>query len=470
MGTIYAGPHSPIQRVSEAIASGVEANVSIVASGLQRIAGTGYFTQTVGMKIPESFLLAKAMRLKKTIVVPSPGRDRWCLDCSTRHSCRETVAMVVPIMLDTVAVGAIAIVGDSERQRARLLENETGFLAFMREMGNIVALQMPAHEPTFQPNRERHVSFDDILGEADPMVDAKSKAMKAAQTNASILLQGESGTGKEMFARAIHGASKRSSGPFVAVNCAAIPEPLFESELFGYEDGAFTGARKGGKPGILELANGGTLFLDEIGDLPLTLQGKLLRVIENNELLRVGGRVPVRLNVRLISATHKNLEELVLGGSFREDLFYRINVITISLPPLRDRPQDIPMLINQFLLRHSRGQGLASSIAGDVLDILSDYPWPGNVRELDNLIEYLVTMASGPVITLSDLPPKYRVRVHRINKGSVIPLRELERTAILNALRVYGASGRGKRLAAKALGIDISTLYRKLKQYSMISE
>ena len=310
-------------------------------------------------------------------------------------------------------------------------------------------------------NVSANFSFDSIIGASDGLLVAKEIARKAASRDSSILIVGETGTGKEVFARAIHRASSRSNKPFVAVNCAAIPESLLESELFGYEDGAFTGARRGGKPGKLELANGGTLFLDEVGDMPLHLQPKVLRVLESHEVERVGGTRPFPLNIRVIAATNRDLEAMVERGEFRADLFYRLNVIRIDIPPLRDRLEDIPLLVEHFLRRVSQRMGLHEQlqVSPEAMDMLTHYHWPGNVRELANVIEFAANIAEGPMTTSSTLPSPLRSRQHMSGFGN---LETLENEAIMRALARFGLSTSGKKLAARELGISLSTLYRRI--------
>jgi PAS domain S-box-containing protein len=233
--------------------------------------------------------------------------------------------------------------------------------------------------------------FASIKGHNQRLMDLINMAKKVAGTNAIVLIRGESGTGKELFARAIHEASPRAEKPFVVVNCAAIPATLFESEVFGYEAGAFTGANKRGKTGVFETANGGTLFLDEVAELPLDLQVKLLRVLQNQVFYRVGGSTPVKIDVRFITATHRNLEEMLQKGQFREDLYYRLNVVTLEVPPLRDRREDIPELVYQFIQEYSQIYDKhITKIEPEVMSLLLTFTWPGNVRELKNVIERMV--------------------------------------------------------------------------------
>ena len=291
---------------------------------------------------------------------------------------------------------------------------------------------------------------------------------RVANTDSTILIRGETGTGKSLFARAVHEQSHRRNKPFVTVNCAAIPAPLIESELFGYEEGAFTGARKGGKPGKFELAHEGTLFLDEIGDMPLDSQTKLLQVLETKRIERVGGITPRGIDVRIIAATNRDLEKLIETGAFRKDLFYRINVIPFTIPPLRERKEDISLLMNYFLDLYTVQLNKPVRPFGEqAREILSVYPWPGNARELANAVEYAVNIETGKEITPGSLPAKILDYQENEDPQAPFSLAFLEKKVIARALRKYGQSTEGKEMAASAMGISRATLYRKLKQYGM---
>lgn len=247
-------------------------------------------------------------------------------------------------------------------------------------------------------------SFDQILGQSQIIKRTKELAKRMAHSKANILIIGESGSGKELWAHAIHRESDRSDYPFVSINCGAIPENLLESELFGYEEGAFTGAKKGGKLGKFQLANGGTLFLDEIGDMPLLMQVKILRALQEREVERVGGREAEKVDVRIIAATHRNLEQMIKEGTFREDLYYRLNVLSLQLPALREHSEDIPLLIQHFLTEYCNNAATLKRFDSEALDVLCHYSWPGNIRELSALVERLHVSVDSEVIFMKDLP------------------------------------------------------------------
>lgn len=272
-------------------------------------------------------------------------------------------------------------------------------------------------------NTDYRMTVDDIIGESESIIRVKKNALKAAESSSTILITGESGTGKEMFARAIHFHSSRGDRPFITINCAAIPEELLESELFGYEEGAFTGAKKGGKLGMFERANKGTIFLDEIGDMSIHLQAKLLRVLQEKEIQKVGGKSGVKVDVRIISATNKNLPELVENGMFREDLYYRLNVLPIELPSLKERKGDIPLLVDYMVKVYSKKLDKnISGVSEEVLNMLEEYNWPGNIRELQNVIEFCINMTSGNIINdINILRNRFRIEEEnlKISRNSI---------------------------------------------------
>ncbi|EEW1635626.1 TPA: sigma-54-dependent transcriptional regulator [Escherichia coli] len=326
---------------------------------------------------------------------------------------------------------------------------------------------------------EPHI--EQLVGECRVMRQLKRLISRIAPSPSSVMVVGESGTGKEVVARAIHKLSGRRNKPFIAINCAAIPEQLLESELFGYVKGAFTGASANGKTGLIQAANTGTLFLDEIGDMPLMLQAKLLRAIEAREILPIGASSPIQVDIRIISATNQNLAQFIAEGKFREDLFYRLNVIPITLPPLRERQEDIELLVHYFLHLHTRRLGsVYPGIAPDVVEILRKHRWPGNLRELSNLMEYLVNVVpSGEVIDSTLLPPNLlnngtteQSDVPEVNEAHLAlddaggtALEEMEKQMIREALSRHNS----KKQVADELGIGIATLYRKIKKYELLN-
>ena len=313
-----------------------------------------------------------------------------------------------------------------------------------------------------------HGNSSIILLESPQMQNIYSQVSKVAKNNTSVLITGESGTGKEIIAKQIHDLSSYSDGAFIIVNCSAIPESLLESELFGYTKGAFTGADPKGKIGFFEKANNGTIFLDEIGEMPLQIQVKILRVLQDKKITPIGSRTEKQINVRIIAATNKNLEEEVEKRNFRQDLFYRLSVFPIDIPPLRERKKDIKTLVDFFIKKYYISfQKEQKEISTDVYQHFLEYSWPGNIRELKNTIEYCMNMIeeNEKTIDLKHLPPKFLGNKEKDEK--IKTLKELEKEAISNLLKIYGNSSEAKKIIAKSLGVGIATLYRKLNSYNL---
>lgn len=375
---------------------------------------------------------------------------------------------------------------------AGLKEEEFNFSHSGGRKKSVIVNATPVSEPndpykelviTFRESKDIHnlvnkivgakaiYTFEDILGDSPEIKEAIRLSRLVADTEATILLTGESGTGKELFAQSIHNDSHRRTDSFVFINCGAIPRDLVASELFGYVEGAFTGARKGGQPGKFELADGGTLFLDEIGDMPLDTQANLLRVLETKEVVRVGGHDVIPVDVRVIAATHKDLAQEVRRGNFRQDLFFRLNVMPIHTPALRERKSDIPILIDFFYNQFKKGQGKAGvDIAGSFYAAMEMYDWPGNVRELQNVMQLASNLVEeGGVLTAQDLPDYMRTNVRTESAQmettmTVKTLAELERDAIQASI----SFNKGNLVkAAKSLGIGRTTLYRKIEKYGL---
>ena len=359
---------------------------------------------------------------------------------------------------------------EANRERAYLPEDDDTVT-----MGDFLAVPV-------EPLPASETALAEIIGESQPIKDLFSMLRKVAPSPTTVLIRGESGTGKELVARAIHRLSERANAPFITVNCTAIPENLFESELFGHEKGAFTGA-VASRPGRFELADGGTLFLDEIGELPVPMQVKLLRVLQERVVERVGGMRVIDVDVRLVTATNAPLEQMIRDGAFREDLFYRLNVVPIELPPLRTRRSDIPVLVRHFIRRFKRRLGRdVQGIAGDAMSVLLEFGWPGNIRQLENVVERMVLLSDGPELEADDLPPEIRGAERSLDLGGIDSLREdplpdgglkdivkahtqqVERELIRKALE--GEEWNVTR-AAKRLGISRKGLQLKMKDYDL---
>ncbi|MDT8860155.1 sigma 54-interacting transcriptional regulator [Alkalihalobacillus sp. MEB130] len=383
------------------------------------------------------------------------------------------IANRYPIFIEGQLVGALGTVIYSDPDNVRAQKNKITNLCNALNLYKNKAL----NEGTCK------YTFDDLVGDSYEFQVAKALGEKVARNDSSVLVTGETGTGKELFAHAIHHSSMRSDFPFVAINCASIPELLFETELFGYEDGAFTGAKKGGKLGLLKLANKGTIFLDEIGDMPLSVQSKLLRALQEKEIQPVAGQKSIPIDIRLIAATNRDLEKMVQEGTFRQDLFYRLNVISIEIPPLRKRKEDIEA-ISQYLLRkiERRFYKKGTMLSSEVVDKLQRHMWPGNIRELENVLERAINVLDGTVITLEHLPLYIKDQADHsikqeppINNAStngtvqtIQPLKETlaqaEKRALVHALTVTSGD---KLAAAKLLGIGKTSFYDKCKLYGV---
>jgi transcriptional regulator with PAS, ATPase and Fis domain len=334
---------------------------------------------------------------------------------------------------------------------------------------NILESKVELYEKELESLRSSKYTLNHIVGKSEKIVELKRLAFKAAQTNAPVLLIGESGTGKELFAHAIHYASERRPRPFIRLNCAAIPKDLLEAELFGYEPGAFTGAGSKAKPGKFELAHHGSIFLDEISDLPWEMQPKLLRVLEEKEMERLGGTRLTKSDFRLIAATNENLERYVEEGKFRKDLYYRLNVIPIQIPPLRERKEDIPVIADHLIQTLNKDLGTnVIKIFPEVLNIFENYDWPGNVRELANILERILYSIDGDTIQMKHLPiflQSLSTASTKLQPTLLKRLKEnMEKEALLHAIRI---SNDNKNKAARLLGIHRTALYKKMKKLNI---
>ncbi|GAA0069546.1 sigma 54-interacting transcriptional regulator [Clostridium sardiniense] len=371
------------------------------------------------------------------------------------------IAMRVPVKKDGLIIGAVGKVmfkdiSDYYSLGKQITKLEKELEYYKNELGN---------------ERSAKYFFSDIIGDSEENTKVKEIAARAAKTSSNVLIIGESGTGKELLAHAIHNASYRRQGPFVKINCAAIPEELIESELFGYEEGAFTGAKKSGKKGKFELANNGTILLDEIGDMPLSSQVKLLRVLQEREIEKVGGNVVKEIDVRIISSTNKNLKKAIEEGQFREDLYYRLNVIRISVPPLRNRKKDIEPLSNILKRKVADKLGIyVEGISKEAMERLKEYDWPGNIRELENAIERSINMLDSDIyIQEKHLPEKLiqkKSKYIRDTKGKYLKdiVAEVEKEVISDCLKDVEWN---KNKAAKILGISRVGLYKKIEYYNL---
>lgn len=365
----------------------------------------------------------------------------------------EVISNASPIVVDDKLEGAVVV-----------FQHFTDVMKLMDELRKSTTIIENLSDKFGQVTTCKY-SFADILGENPELKKCIQIVEMAAQSNTTVLILGESGTGKELFAHSLHHASSRRDKPFIKVNCAAIPENLLESEFFGYAKGAFTGATKS-KIGKFELANGGTIFLDEIGDMNLMLQGKLLRVLQEMEFERLGGNQTIRVDVRVVAATNRNLREMIRNGRFREDLYYRLNVVEVTIPPLRIRKEDLPVLVNHLIVKLNRKLGKkVQGLSSDAEEILYSYDWPGNVRELENVVErVMVTVDNGILTKKNFLQHVSQFNTLPERDVELLPIDQMEQVLIKKALSKYGNTVEGKRRAARALNISLATLYNKLKK------
>lgn len=383
----------------------------------------------------------------------------------------EMIANRYPLYINGEIVGAVGTVS---------FGNPEEWMDYSERIQPLLA-ELKYYKAEFQNELRSKYNFNDLIGDSPMFQAAKHLAERAAGSQSAVLLLGESGTGKELFAHAIHQTSPRGHFSFVRLNCASIPEHLFESELFGYEEGAFTGSKKGGKKGKFELAHCGTLFLDEVGDMPLHMQSKLLRVLQEKEIERVGGQSPIPIDVRIIAATNRNLEKMVEEGHFRQDLYYRLNVMKINIPSLRERKEDILPIAKVLLKKLERNfhrQGI--ELSTEVIRRFEAHSWPGNIRELENVLERAVNVLDGNIIHVAHLPlylqdnHVYRETAHiqpddvHPAEETIQPLKEIvaaaEKSAIKKALQFTNGN---KKLAAKMLGIGKTSFYDKCRMYEI---
>ena len=574
-----------LQSYANAISNILKIDVEIVDENLNRIIGTGFYEEKVGVNIKKNGLVySETLRTRKMQVIENPGENKLCKKCIDKDNCFEKMEISYPIYYGEDTFGVIGLVCTSDEQKQRLMDNFKSIMSFIGHMSELIAAKIIEQNEEviqrknliflkqiinsvndgviiiknnniissinlkgmkelalntniagqsikveltydyFQESQIYNVEIDgkkyevvgklipsstnledynsvlifnklkkikeeaitltyginktnifSILGDSKKMMLLKSKIRKISNSSSTVLITGESGTGKELVARAIHYEGNRKNKPFIAINCGAIPETLLESELFGYDKGAFSGANSNGRMGKFELANKGVIFLDEIGDMPLYLQVKLLRVLQEKTIVRIGSNKLVSLDLRVIAATNKDLKELVRRGKFREDLYYRLNVIPIEIPPLRERKGDLELLLNSLIDKYNIEFNKSVYLIEDnVLEMFKKYKWYGNIRELENVVEFMVSLCDEKgIINETMLPDSFIESFHEQmgleEKGNddikeIIQLKDIEKKYIKKAIEIYGDTTEGKKIAAKKLGIGIATLYRRLEQ------
>lgn len=420
-------------------------------------------------------IVGRVLERNIPMVISNIGKEPLFLNKTGSRPEKEGISFLcVPIEFKKEPLGVLSV----DRIYATEHGNVDDDLRVLKIVASLIAQCVKLWESYDEVEKEKEhlkrelkgkYSIENVIGNSDRMQEVFEAVHRVAPSKATVLLRGESGTGKELIAKAIYYMSPRSKGPFIKFNCASIPEGLLESELFGHEKGAFTGAIST-RNGKFELANGGTIFLDEIGDLPLTLQPKILRVLQEREFERVGGQKTIKVDVRIIAATSRDLEDMVSEGRFREDLYFRLNVIPILLPPLGQRGEDIPVLIEYFLKKFNKENNRSVTFDKNAMQIFLDYEWPGNVRELENTIERLVVMSRSEKISASDLPVSLSIRRPRskINTVSLMTdIGEIEKVNITDALK---KTGWVQAKAAKLLGITPRQIGYKIKKYRIIEK
>jgi transcriptional regulator with PAS, ATPase and Fis domain len=468
-----------VSKLADVIGEVLRVEVEIVDRDLRTVSRSGSFKKfTHNIIESDNYIYKKVIESGKKIVIENPGFHKLCENCRKKHVCTEKFQCCTPIKLEGETIGIIALICFTEEQKKTILSKLKEYSDFLDRMAELIALKIresdlgQQRDSTLIPCSEgvsMRVTLDSIVSESCCMKELKSRVSIVAKGTANILLIGESGCGKELFAMAIHSENRRVEAPFIAVNCGAIPETLMESELFGYAPGAFTGASKSGKVGKFELAQGGTIFLDEIGDMPQSMQVKLLRVIQDKIVIPVGSNKPIKVALRIISATNKRLEKLIEEGSFREDLYYRLNVIPFEIPPLRERKEDILPIASDLLKKYCRiyGRNLPE-FDQEVRDAFIKYTWKGNVRELENTLEYVVNiLGREEVVSLKHLPHRLQLEKTENLDCDELNIERLEKETIVKAIIKYGKGTEAKRKAAAALGISVASLYRKIDKYGL---
>ncbi len=472
-----------IQKILDLLTSHISVNVLMVSLEGYCVCGSGRYANGIRFKVPQDSTLSYTMRNRQSTLMLNPGAHTVCQSCSRKLDCDDVANFSGPIILDGRVIAVIHIVAFTNEQRGELLACWSNLYEMLN---GLVRFVFTASERQFQFDSEQVQSeqeFPKLVGHSMAMRQLRANVAKTAISDFSVLIQGESGTGKELVARSIHEHSHRADGPFIPVNCGAIPDTLMESVLFGYEPGAFSGASPQGKSGLFEQAHGGTIFLDEISEMPLSMQVKLLRVLQEKRVLRVGGKQTRNVDFRLIAATNRNVRDMVKQGAFREDLFFRLDVLPISLPPLRDRAEDIPLLTLHYLEKFNKESNKSFRMTTELLQFMEHYHWPGNVRELINMLWYGVTFSNSDVLTLDDLadrfhspqndPPPAAVADsllpppprHTPSSGSVRRRQGFQQKKELYAQVAarHDNTTEGKRKAAKELGVSLATLYRVLR-------
>lgn len=464
-----------IQAYVLAVASILNTEVTIVDKDLIRVGGTGNYEKDIGSRVPHDSFFQGVLTSGKPGIIRNVKEECACISCKNRNECKELANLVYPIFMGKKVIGIMALIAFKEAERESLLKDRKKLEEFLKYMSILIESKIMTDElnsslkeqiKDVASTENRQYQSTNFIGKSQVVKEILQLIEKVASSDSTILIHGESGTGKEVLAKIIHAKSSRKDKLMVSINCAAIPENLVESELFGHDEGAFTGAKKEGHVGKFERAHKSTIFLDEIGDMPFHIQTKLLRVIQEKSIERLGGKKVIPIDVRIICATHRNLEEMVAEGTFREDLYYRLNVIPITIPALRQRKEDIPLLVDYYINYYNKKLNKKiESIDKEAVDALSAYKWHGNVRELKNIIEYLINIVDGNNITISDLPEQF---ILKSDKQSLNDLMQDYEKRLLTNLVKNVSTVEEKNLLAQRLKISRATLYRKLDKFKLL--
>ncbi len=471
---------SSIQKYIHPLAKLLNAEIAIIDAHGIYVGGSSLYKKVIGMQVPKDNVLSYSLRSGEKILVLNPGEDIVCKMCSKREYCSDMANFTGPIIVDKKIIAVVQIVAFTHVQRTNLIKKAENAFNLISHIINFVwEYEIYNH---IKKNIPDNNIFKDLVGESQAMQSLKKNIIKIAGIDSTVLIQGESGTGKELVARAVHNHSSRQDKPFVAVNCGAIPEHLMESELFGYAPGSFSGADRKGRHGLFEQAMGGILFLDEISELPIKLQVKLLRVLQEQTVRRIGEATVRPINTRIIAASNKNLKQLVNQGHFRQDLFFRLDVIPIFVPPLRERKEDLKLLIEFFLQQFSTSKNKRYIITTTLYNHFERYQWPGNIRELKNFVEYGVTFCENGILTEELLLHRFdttevpsasdfqtSLSVSQASTQSLPSNSQNERDILAQLLEQHRHEKGGKKKIAAALGISLATLYRKIQYFGLNS-
>lgn len=435
-----------------------ECVVVVDKNGIITMMSNGY-KEFINCENPEGKHVTEVIENTKLHIVARTGEKEFGeIQEANGH---KMISMRVPIKKDGETVGAIGKVMFKDLSNFKILSNKLSNLE----------KEVEYYKNELSTDRKALYTFNNIIGGSAKSKEVMNLAKRVAKIDSNVLITGESGTGKELFAHSIHNASRRCLKPFIKINCGAIPAELFESEMFGYEEGAFTGAKRAGKKGKFEYANGGTILLDEIGDMPMNMQVKLLRVIQEKELVRVGGNDVIKVDVRVIASTNKSLEQLIKDGKFREDLYYRLNVMHLKLPALRERAEDIEELSNELRIKICKKYGVYSEgISREAIDYLKSYSWPGNIRQLENVIERAINLLDADLTIMpKHLPEKIiknKIKKYSLENNYLKDVVEtIEKDLIMECIKKTGGN---KNETAKILGLSRAGLYKKLNRYNLM--